>query len=123
MSTEKEIFPHRESEFDKLLKSKEAEGWHFVGKEGLTQTKLSEKIIKFEAIPYQTEALIKEKYLQIVKQQDPSSEFEIDLVLDENTDKLRRLREISTEEEYVEALRNLREADKVYFVFIRKVKK
>lgn len=122
MPTEKEEFPHKESEFDKLLKSKEAEGWHFVAREGLTQFKLS-KDLKFEAVPYQTEDSMKEKYLQIARQQDPSSEFEIDLVLDENTDRLQRFRKVSTEEEYRSIVSNLREVDRVYFVFIRKTEK
>lgn len=122
MSTEKEGFPHKESEFDELLKNKKAEGWYFVGREGLTQTKFS-KDAKFEEVPYQTEDSIKEKYLQMAKQEDPSSEFEVDLVLDENTDKLRRLREICTEEEYRAIIGNLREAHRFYFVFVRKIER
>lgn len=119
---EQEYSPHKESEFDKLRKSKEAEGWHFVGREGLTRTKFS-KDAKFEEIPFQTEDSIKERYLQIATQQNPSSEFEVGLVLDENTDKLRRFREISTGEEYQDFLNNLRGADRVYFVFVRKIAK
>ena len=57
----------------------------------------------------------------MAKQEDPSAEFEIDLVLDENTDKLRRFREIGTEEEYRNVINNLRDEDKSYFVFIRRV--
>ena len=122
MSIEENNFPHRESEFDKLLKNKEAAGWHFVGREGLTQTKFS-KDAKFEQVPYQTEDSIKEKYLQLAKQENPVSEFEIDLVLDENTDKLRRFREISTEDEYRSIVSNLREADRAYLVIVREVVK
>jgi hypothetical protein len=120
MSIEKENLPYKESEFDKLLKGKEEEGWHFVGREGLTKTKFS-KDAKFEEIPYQTEDSIKEKYLQMAKQEDPSSEFEVDLVLDENIEKLRRFREIGTKEEYHNIITNLREEDRVYFIFVRKV--
>ena len=61
MSMEENGFPHRESEFDKLLKGKEAAGWHFTGREGLTQTKFS-KEAKFEEVLYQKEDSIKEKY-------------------------------------------------------------
>lgn len=117
-----EGFPHKESEFDKLRKNKEAEGWHFAGREGLTQTKFS-KDAKFEEVPFQTEDAIREKYLQLVKRGDPSSEFEVDLVLDESTDKLRRFREISTEEEYRNVISNLREADRAYLIFVRRVAK
>ena len=122
MSIEENNFPHRESDFDKLLKSKEVAGWHFVGREGLTHTKAREDR-RFVEVPYQTEDSIKEKYLQLAKHGDPVSEFEIDLVLDENTDKLRRFREISTEEEYRSIVSNLREADRTYLVFVRKVVK
>ena len=120
MSIKENNFPYRESEFDKLLKGKEAAGWHFAGMEGLTQTKFS-KEAKFEEVSYQTEDSIKEKYLQLAKQEDPVSEFEIDLVLNENTDKLRRFKGISTEEEYRSIISNLREADRTYLVFVRKV--
>ena len=112
---------YKESEFDKLLKNKEAEGWHFVGKEGLTQTKFS-KDAKFEEVPYQTENSIEDKYLQLARQENPFSVFEVDLVLDENTDKLRKFRAISTEEEYRNIINNLREEDRVYYVFVRKNK-
>ncbi|OGZ15205.1 MAG: hypothetical protein A3J08_03055 [Candidatus Lloydbacteria bacterium RIFCSPLOWO2_02_FULL_51_11] len=122
MSTEKEPIPHKESEFDKLLKSREVDGWHFMGREGLTQTKFS-KDAKFEEVPFQTEDAIREKYFQLARQENPSSEFEVDLVLDENTDKLRRIRELSGEEEYRNVLNNLMEADRVYFVFVRKIEK
>ena len=88
----------------------------------MTKTKFS-KEAKFEEVPYQTEDSIKEKYLQIAKQEDPVSEFEIDLVLNENTDKLRRFKEISTEEEYRSIVSNLREADRAYLVIVREVVK
>lgn len=117
---QKEIFPHQESEFDKLLKRKEAGGWHFAGKEGLTQTKFSGETVKFEEVPFQTEDSIKEKYLREAKGRDPSSEFEVDLVLNENMEKLRWFRKNGTEEEYRKILKNLREEDRNYFVFIRK---
>ncbi|OGY91707.1 MAG: hypothetical protein A3B31_02215 [Candidatus Komeilibacteria bacterium RIFCSPLOWO2_01_FULL_53_11] len=109
-----------ESEFDKLLAARKAAGWHYVGREGLTQTKFSDEA-KFEEVPYQTEDAIKDRYLKETRQQDPSSEFEVDLVLDENTDMLRRFREILTEEEYQNIVTNLRDVDRTYFVFVRKV--
>ncbi|OGZ16289.1 MAG: hypothetical protein A3G11_01175 [Candidatus Lloydbacteria bacterium RIFCSPLOWO2_12_FULL_51_9] len=93
-----------------------------MGREGLTQTKFS-KDAKFEEVPFQTEDAIREKYFQLARQENPSSEFEVDLVLDENTDKLRRIRELSGEEEYRNVLNNLMEADRVYFVFVRKIEK
>lgn len=122
MSIEKESFPFKESHFEKLCKSKEADGWHFMGKEGLTQTKFS-KEAKFEEIPYQTEDEIRARYLAEAKQQDPASDFEVELILDENTDKLRRFREIATEEEYRKVLKNLNPADRNYFVFVRRIEK
>lgn len=122
MSIEKESPLYKKSQFDELLKSKVAAGWYYKGMEKLTQTKFS-KDAKFEEVPYQTEDAIKEKYRQIVKQEDPSSEFEVDLVLDQNTQKLLGLRRISTEEEYRNFVSNLMEKDKNYFVFVKKIKK
>ena len=118
---DREFFPHSESELDRMLKSKEAEGWHFVGREKLTRTKFSAEA-KFEEIIDQTEESITERYLEQARQQDPSSKFEVELVLDEGTEKLRKLRKISTEEEYQVILANLSAQDKSYFVFVRKVK-
>ena len=108
---------YKESEFDKLLKSKEAEGWYFMGRERLTQTKFS-KEAKFEEAPFQTAEEIKNRYLETAKQQAPSSDFEIELILDENTDKLRRFQEISTDEEYRNVIKTLNSADKNYFIFL-----
>jgi len=113
-----ERLPQEGFSFSKLREQKEAEGWHFFKREGLAQTKFQDG--KFNEIPYQTEDSIKEKYISAMKAQDPSSKYEVDLVLDENTEKLRKLREISSEEEYRGLLDNLHDADKSYFVFVRK---
>ncbi|MFA4845177.1 MAG: hypothetical protein WC654_01310 [Patescibacteria group bacterium] len=118
---DREGFPRRETEFDRLRKNKEAEGWHFVGREGLTIPKLSTEA-KFEEVPFQTEDGIREKYLHLAQQADPSSRFEVDLVLDEHTDKLTSLRKILIEEEFRSVIASLRDADKTYFVFVRKTK-
>jgi len=120
MPQEKEGFPHQESAFDRLLQTRAADGWHFAGREELTRTRFS-KDAKFEQVPYQTENSIREKWLQIAKQQDPSLEFEAELVLDENTEKLRRFREIGTAEEYRTIISNLREENRAYLVFVRRV--
>ncbi len=117
--TEKEGLPHVESDFDRLLKSRETGGWNFVGQEKLTRTKFSAEA-KFEEIVYQTEESIKERYLEQARQQDPASEFEVDLVLDERTDKLRKLRNLSSDEEYQDLLKNLLAKDKHYFVFVKR---
>ena len=118
----REGFPQKESEFDKIRKNKEAEGWHFMGLEGLTQTRLSEEI-KFEAVPYQTEEAIQDKYLKIAKQHNPSSDFEVELMLNEDTDKLRRIRKIATEEEYRNILENLNPGEKQYLIWVRRIEK
>ncbi|MCX6743608.1 MAG: hypothetical protein NT116_05225, partial [Candidatus Parcubacteria bacterium] len=126
MPTNKEItpnFPHKESEFEKLSKSKKAQGWDFMGQERLTMTKFSSKDALFLEVPFQTETQIKEKYLNLAKKQAPSHKFEVELILDENTEKLVQIRKISTEEEYINILNNLRDEDKNYFVFIRKMHK
>jgi len=126
MPTNKEItpnFPHNESEFEKLSKSKKTQGWDFMGQERLTMTKFSSKDALFLEVPFQTETQIKEKYMNFAKKQAPSHKFEVELILDENTEKLVQIRKISTEEEYENILKNLRDEDKNYFVFIRKMDK
>ena len=112
-----ENFP--KTNFEMLIENRRAEGWHYMGLEGLTKTKFS-KEAKFEQVPDQTEDSIKEKYLNDAKQQDPTAEFEVDLVLDENTEKLRSFKKISTDGEYQDILTRLRDEDKSYFVFVRK---
>lgn len=66
MSIEKEYPAVKESPFDKLRREKEAQGWNFVGREGLTQTKFSGEA-KFEEVSHQTEEDIRERYLEIAK--------------------------------------------------------
>jgi len=118
MSIEK--FSHPESAFDKLLRDKNADGWEFVAREGLTQTNFSDEA-KFEETSFQTEDDIRGSYLEKLKQNDPSGEYEVDLVLDQNTDKLKSLRALSADEEFDKILESLNPADKNYFIFIRKV--
>jgi hypothetical protein len=122
MSMEKENFPHDESDFDRLCKSKKAEGWHCMGQERLTRTRLS-KDVKFEEFPLQMEEEIRARYLETVKKQDPTSEFEVELLLDENTEKLRRLREILPVEEYRDILGKLKDGDKSFLVWVRRIEK
>ena len=107
------------SNFETFLEQRRVEGWLYFGSEKLTKTQFSGEA-KFEEVPYQTEDSIKKKHEEIAKSQDPSSEFEVELVLDENTEKLRRFRDSSTELEYQDILKNLRDRDKEYFVFVRR---
>jgi len=122
MANTTEYLFNQESEFDKLCKGKALEGWSFIAREGLTQTKFSNDA-KFEEVPFQTEKSLKEKYQKIAKGQDPSSDFEVDLVLDENTDKIKRLRSVLDSDEYCRIVNNLNVGDKFYFVFMRRIKK
>ena len=110
----------KESAFEKYRREKEQEGWYCMGREGLTQTKFSQEG-KFEEIPFQTEDDITVRYLGAAKAQDPSSDFAIELILDENTDKLRKLREVFTDQEYRNAIDNLNLEDRSYFIFVRKI--
>ena len=120
MSPENESYPsYAESELGKLRRSKEAEGWALVGREKLTKTKLSPEA-RFEEIPFQTEDSIREHYLKQAREQNPGSDFEVELVLDETTDKLLRIHQLVTEAEYREALTKLRDEDKMYLIFVRK---
>ena len=101
MPANKEITPNlppKESEFEKLRKSKTAQGWDFIGLERLTMTKFSPKNALFLEVPFQTETQIKEKYLNFAEKQAPSHkfEFEVELILDENTEKLIQISKIST---------------------------
>ena len=115
-----ESFPKKEDPFDRLKKDKEAQGWIIAGHESLTHTKFRSEDARFVEVPLQTEEEIIEKYLQMAKSQDPDSEFEIELVLDENTDTLRRFREMESKEEYNKILENLRDKNKSFIVYIRK---
>jgi DNA-binding MurR/RpiR family transcriptional regulator len=117
-----ENFPNKALRFDQLLKNRESEGWQFAGRERLTQTKFS-KEAKFEEIQFQTEEDIKKRYLNRAKQEDPSSDFEVDLILDEHIDKLTKLREMSTDEEYQQIINNLAPQDRNYLVFVRRMRK
>jgi len=116
-----EGFPNTESAYDKIIKAKEAEGWVFVKTESLTETQFQKEDARFVEVPQQTEGFIKEKYLRIFKAQNPSGNYEVDLVLNLDTDKLRKLREILNDDEYQKILENLKPEDKEYYVFVRKV--
>jgi DNA-binding MurR/RpiR family transcriptional regulator len=105
--------------FDRLLEERNAEGWHYIDREGLTRTQFQQDA-RFVEVPYQTEEDIKNRYLQMAKQKIPQGEYEVDLVPDLNSDKLRRLKETVSEEEFQEITKNLRKEDRVYFVFLRK---
>jgi len=120
MSLETERRPfEEESEFEKLRKAKTAEGWGFLGTDGLTRTKFS-KDARFEEVPFQTEEEIKAKQLMNLKNQHPEHDFEIELILDTNTPKLRGYKKILSEEEYKNIIENLRPEDKRYLIFARK---
>jgi len=116
-----EGFSKGESTYDKLIKSREAEGWIFVKTEVLTETRFQGEDAKFVEKPQQTEESIKEKHLQIIKAQDPSGNYEVDLILNTDTNKLRKLREMLSDDEYKKVLKNLKPEDKEYYVFVRKV--
>src|SRR6266404_4171417 len=87
-----------EQPFAGLLEKRTAEGWQYLGREGLAQTKFNNTDGKFEDIPFQTEEEIKQKYINLVSKVDPKSHYEVELVLDENSEKLNRLKADSTEE-------------------------
>jgi len=108
------------SEFALSLEAREAEGWSLVGHETLTQTKFQQDA-RFLPETVQTEDDIKEKYLKAALAEDSDSEYEVDLVLDLNTDKLGRLREISEPEEFERIISELRDVDKAFHVYVRKI--
>jgi hypothetical protein len=120
MFTENEKFLPEYSVFDDLCRRKEIDGWHFVGRENLTRPQFTDKAL-FEEVQYQTKDQIIEKYLTEAKKQNPTAIFEVELVLDEGTEKLRRLKELATDEEYRYAIENISPADVNYFVFVREV--
>jgi len=45
----------------------------------------------------------------------------VDLILNTDTNKLRKLREMLSDDEYKKVLKNLKPEDKEYYVFVRKV--
>ena len=115
----KESFPRKESPFEVLLRERSEQGWHYVGREGVTTTKFTDDA-RFVEVPFQTEDDIRKKYLDDARNADPASAHEVDLVFDETTDRLQRIRKISSDEEYQKILRKLPDQDKIYFVFLRK---
>lgn len=112
--------PSSSENFSDKLKKIEAEGWVLVGQEKLTETKFDQEA-KFSEVPFQTEDQIKEKYLQRLKNQIPLSNFEILLILNENTEQLARLRQVVSIEEYQKLLKNLKDTKKTYLVYARKI--
>ncbi len=120
MYKETNHFASHESPFDALCKEKESQGWQYVSREGLTQTKFS-KDAKFEEIPYQTEEEIRARYIQEARAKNPTLNFEVDLVLDQNTEKLKKLKSLISPEEYAALLERLNPEDKNYLVFMRQV--
>ena len=109
-----------ETEFDKLVHEIESSGWVIVGHEGLARTKFS-KDARFLPEVFQTEEDIKEKYLDKARQEDPSNKYEIKMVLDENIDKLQSIRKVVGDDEYKDILAKLRDEDRAFIVFMRRV--
>ncbi len=65
----------QESAFDKLLKEREAQGWHYIGSDVLTETRYEDGL--FQTKQVRTKEQLKDKY---EKSFDPSEEAQIDLV-------------------------------------------
>ncbi len=91
-----------------------------MARENLTKVEFQEDA-KFLEVPKQTEEDIREKYLKIAKENNSDTEFEVELVLDENTHTLKKMREISDDEEYKRMKEGLAPKDRTYLVFIRKI--
>ena len=107
------------SEFERQINDMESLGWVMVSHESLTRVKFS-KDASFIPEPFQTEEDIKIKYLNKAKSENPTSEYEIELVIDQNSDKLRSIKKVVSENEYQEILQNLRDEDKTLIVLMRK---
>lgn len=116
-----ERFPHQESYFDSLMSKRAEEGWGYAGQEQLTKIRFSHDA-RFLPVTTQSEESIREKYIRAAQEFEPDGKFEVDLVLDENTERLLSLKKILTPEEYQDALTRLHDEDKNYFVFVRKIK-
>lgn len=114
-----ETFRFPQSENSKLIEQRKKAGWINVGRESLTETKF-QKDARFLEEQYQTEEDIKESYLKAAHAEDPDSEYEVELVLDEHTPKLDRVRKIMNEEEFQTILQQLQPNDRTYMVFVRK---
>lgn len=108
-----------ETGFDNRVHEMEASGWIIVGHEGLARTKFS-KDARFLPEVFQTADDIRKIYIDKAKQEDPSHEYEIELVLDENTDKLQSIRKVVDENQYKEILAKLKDEDKAFIVFMRR---
>ncbi len=115
-----DIFKRTESPSESLIKEREAQGWQYAGKEGLTKTQFQTDA-RFLEVQYQTEEDIRRRYEECAQAGDFSKKVEVDLVLDIHTDDLQRLRKLHTEEEFQTLLTQLYPKQKNYFVFLREV--
>ena len=101
--------------FEKTLAEKAKDGWRYAEKEALTITKFSSEA-KFEEISVRSEA-------DIIKKYSENGKYDVELVLDTNTQRIQDFRKILTPEEFEDLLKNLSDRDRNYFVFIRLKKK
>ena len=108
---QKEGLFNEESFFDKMLEEKAKAGWQYIGTEKLTETEFVEGA-KFEEITKQDEKKIKDRYSQ-------GGKYEVDLVLDMNTQKIQDMKKILTKEEFDKVVADLADRDKNYLVFRR----
>lgn len=108
---EKEELFNEESVFDKMLEEKAKSHWQYIGTEKLTETEFVEGA-KFEEITKQDEKKIKERYSQ-------GGKYEVELILDMNTQKIRDMRRILTKEEFDKMIKELPDKDRNYLVFRR----
>jgi hypothetical protein len=100
-----------DSSFEKLRVEKAKDGWEYAGVEKITMTKFSPEA-KFDEILFQNETDIRKKYSN-------NGKYDVDLILDINTGKLQDFKKILTPDEFDKIIKNLKDEDKNYLVFIR----
>ena len=87
----------------------------YIGEEKLTENRLSVEKERFEEIPVQTESDIINKYSE-------NGKYDVELVLDLNTEKLQNDRLIWGQEQFNNIAKELSTKDKQYLVFIKSKK-
>ncbi len=105
----------RHPSLEEVLAEKANGGWKYIGEEKLTENRLSVEKERFEEIPVQTESDIINKYSE-------NGKYDVELVLDLNTEKLQNDRLIWGQEQFNNIAKELSTKDKQYLVFIKSKK-
>lgn len=121
--------PEEITELKKLLTAKKAEGFLVIGKEKTTEDKFVETNIPgeklFQSVPVTTIEEIISKYKELfLAENSRFQDVELELVLDTDTEEIKKLKQISdSEEEYKKLIDGLPEGKRNYIILARGINK